>query len=137
MKMITAVLLIGLVLMPWVSCTQDTFVDLRGMVVPARVDLVVGFANQEVRVFVNDQLSYSAVLGSSEPLSGPIAQFETMIPRGSNWIVVEYRLSTSGGAFARRSAQVNVGDSERYYLGLILQGAVLKINIQDTPLYYL
>jgi hypothetical protein len=137
MKRIGVALLVGFTLIPWVSCTRDNFVDLRGMVVPARVDLVTGFARQEVRVYVTGNLSYSAVLGSSEPLAGPIAQFEGVIPRGKSSILVEYRQAGSEGEFTKRSAEINLGDSEHYYLGLFLQGATLTINVQDTPFYYL
>jgi len=137
MRRIAAVLLLLPILVAGISCTQDTFVDLRGSSVPATVDLVVGFENQEVRISVNDQLCYTAVLGSTAPLSGPVAQFQTVVSRGMNSIVVESRQASSGAKFTRRMANVTVGDSDTYYLGLILQGSALSINIQNTPFYYL
>jgi hypothetical protein len=137
MRKIALVLLMTFVLVLGISCTRDTFVDLRDGVVPATVDLVVGFANQEVRIYCNDQLCYTAVLGSSTPLNGPIAQFETVILRGSTSIAVEWRQASSSAEFRKRAANVTVGDSGRYYLGLVLQSEGLSINIQDTPFYYL
>jgi hypothetical protein len=137
MRRVAAVFLFFPVLVAGLSCTQDTFVDLRGPVVPARVDLVAGFANQEIRIYINDQVCYTAAFNSSEPLNWPVAQFQTVVSRGTNTIAVECRPSSSGSEFTRRVADVTVGDSDRYYLGLILQSSTLSINIQSTPFYYL
>ena len=137
MRSVAAFVLLFPILVAGISCIQDTFVDLRGSDVPATVDLVAGFANQEIRVYVNDQLCYSAAFSSTIPFTGPVAQFQVVVSRGTNTIAVESRLSSSGSEFTRRVANVTVGDSDRYYLGLILQSSTLSINIQNTPFYYL
>jgi hypothetical protein len=132
-----ALLVFGVCLVPWLSCTQETFVDMREAGVPAKVDLVIGFEAREVRVYFNGQLSYSAILGTNAPLSGPIAEFQTTLSRGTNLVVVESWLQFSAETYSKRTANVTLGDSEKYFLGLILQNDGLNVNVQDTPFLYL
>ena len=137
MRSIVASLFLLPILLAGTSCTQDNFVELRGSTVTATVDLVVGFTDQEVRIYINGQMCYTAVLGSSAPLSGPVAQFQAEVSRGANSIVVETRQALSGAAFTRRLANITIGESDKYYLGLILHDSALSINIQSTPFIYI
>jgi hypothetical protein len=137
MKSIAKVFLFVSLLVVGISCTQDTIVDPRLTVVPATLDLAVGFNNQDVRIYVNDKICYAGVLGSVGVLSGPIAQCQGSVAYGSNTIVVETRPASTRSEYTRQSATVTVGGASQYYLSLILNGGALMINIQDTPFYYL
>jgi hypothetical protein len=140
MRRTVALLLFGVVLVQWMSCTQDNFVDYREEVVPATIDLVTGFQGWEVRLYFNDQLRYIASFsadGAPLPLSGPCARFNTTLPRGPNQVVIEYRPRLSTGTYTKRTAFITVGYAEKYFLGLILQSDSFNINVQDTPFLYL
>jgi hypothetical protein len=132
-----AYLAVGIVVLQWISCTRDTFVDLRETAVPAKVDLVSGFQNRSVKIYFNDQLCYSATLGTNVPLSGPIADFTTTLYRGPNRLVVECWLQSPTNTYSKHTASVTVGDSHEYFLGLILQNDALTINVQDTQFLYI
>lgn len=68
-----------LVLLVLTSCKEETLISASENIVPIGVDLQSGFDDRELKVYLNQQLSFDADLSPRVPLAGPLAGFSTYL----------------------------------------------------------
>ena len=99
--------------------------------VQTQIDLQSGFGGQMISIEVNGIESFQAILSKNEPHAGPLASFCTYLPRGKNRIVVHWRSQNLQLPAHEDSIFIDLGEAEKYYVGLEASGDTLIVRVQD------
>ena len=120
------------------GCAEEKIVSPSNELVMVQVDLQYGVEGHFVYLKFNNIEYFRAELSESVPLSGPLAIFVTYLPRGSNnlyafWRSNGYQIGPSN----QDSVYINLGDAEKYFLGVGISNDTLNVQVQDSAFPYL
>ncbi len=139
MKLITILIIITSIFI-CESCKEETIsnpVNYNDIIlVKAQVDLQSGFAGKVVTIRFNKESVYHSILSDIVSLAGPEATFITYIPKGENNLFVYTQNPNLPSEYFIDSAIVNIGDKEKYFLGLQIADS-LKCIVQDSSFLYM
>lgn len=134
------IILVLVMLFVMEGCKEDNItnplVDEREKLVMTRIDLQSGFANNIVFIEINNDFVFNATLSPFSPLSGPEATFATYLPIGTNNLIVAKRDVETFTIFKIDSASFNIGNKEKYFIGLQFFDSLICI-VQDSTFWYL
>ncbi len=125
-----------------IACTKEGIVNpasenAESELVSVQVDLQLGFAGKSVTATINGEDHFSALLSELSPLAGPEAAILAYFPRGKNTLHIYGRKLNNGQFSYDDSVEVNFGDAQKYFLGIVLSSDTLVVRVQDTPFLYL
>jgi len=116
------------------KCTDNSNLDPIDELALCQIDFQSGFEGHYVDLRINEKIYFIGRLSEEVPFSGPIARLTTYIPRGNNELAMRW-LNTV--RFVYDSCEINIGDSEQYFIGINLIENVIDVQIQDTEFIYL
>lgn len=122
------------------SCKEESITnpvnDNDAILVKAQVDLQVGFAGKSVIITFNKESVYHSILSNVVSLAGPEATFITYIPKGANNLFVYTQNPNLPSEYFIDSTIINIGNKEKYFLGLQISDS-LKCIVQDSSFLYM
>ena len=125
------------------GCAEDKIADPAEKIADSTNDLVLvqvdlqnGFAGKLVYVKFNEMLYFQAMLYNGALLAGPEAMFLTHLQRGLNNLSINGRIINNGESY-RDDIDVNLGNAEKYYLGVSIYSDTLIVVVQDSPFGYM
>jgi len=103
-----------------------------------QIDLQQGFAGKYVRVELNDEVQFRAWFSNIVSLAGPEATFTSYTSEKKNRITVFWRCANPNDCGnVQDSEEINLGNLEKYYIGIAVSGDSIILVVQDTPFLYL
>ena len=119
------------------GCTEEKIVSPEAELVKTRVDLQQGFEGKWVQVQFNGEHCFQAGISTMVSLSGPLAHFTTYLTRGTNRLSVTCRPLDFQGETFTDSSDVEIGDSEEYFIGIRVWNDTLHVQVQDSTFLYI
>lgn len=120
------------------SCTDEisTAPSLNELT-EVKFDLQGGFQDGEVSIKIDDKHYFTAPFRGVQPTAGPQATFTTYISRGKHQIIVRRLIDFRISNLKTDSASIDIGSSEKYWVGLVVWEDSLYVQVQDSAFYYL
>jgi len=132
-KLPAAVLLLGLFV---AGCGSIIDADSQENLVATEIHFQQGFEGHWVSVELNGDVHFQARLNSAASLAGPLAVFRLDIPPGAHHLLIRM-VPTNGNRRARISRiDVQLDQTEFYYLGLTASKNSINIAVQESPFLY-
>jgi len=101
------------------------------------IDLQDGFAGKAVRIRLNGQERFQALLSEAEPFAGPQASFTTRVSLAQIRLAASWVCMDAAACAARSdSADLNLGGLDTYYIGLAVIDDSLEVRVLDRPFLY-
>ena len=127
------------------GCTEDKIADPAKKIanstddlVLVQVDLQFGFSGKYIAAKFNDVLIFEEMLDESVSLAGPEASFSTHIPRGSNNLYIRGSdIEPLSQSSFSDNIDINLGNAEKYYLGVSLSSDTLIVVVQESIFLYM
>ena len=123
-----------------VNPTAENTPKLTEELVPVQVDLFLWksnsgdiFTGYHVLIKFNNIEYYKDVMSNSAPLAGPMASFTVNLSRGSNNLYFSYEYN---GQLYQKSIDFNLGDAEKYYIGIDAYNDRITIKVQENIFLY-
>jgi len=139
MRLVTILLIITLIFF-CESCKEESISNPVNnndiILVKTQVDLQSGFAGKVVNIRFNKESVYNSILSDIVSFAGPEATFITYIPKGENNLFVYTQNPNLPSEYFLDSVIVNIGDKEKYFLGLQIADS-LKCIVQDSSFLYM
>jgi hypothetical protein len=116
------------------SCTEEsTTYPIEDLVI-TKIDLQTGFEGHHVIIEFNNEVHFNAILSEAVPFSGPLATFSTYLPRENNHLYIAWTLNYP---FLTDSIDIFLGSSDKYFIGIRLNGEEIEYEIQESEFLYL
>lgn len=103
--------------------------------VKVRIDMIYGFFGKIVRLNINDNENFYAILSSAVSLAGPEASFSTHLVRGENKLIVSLGDPGNIHNFVRDTTTFFLGSKNKYFIGLRFTDNI-EVTIQDSAFVY-
>jgi len=116
------------------KCTGNSNLEPVDELVLCQIDFQSGFEGHYVDLRINEKIYFIGWLSEEVLFSGPIARFTTYLPRGNNELAMRWMNTVR---FVYDSCEINIGDSEQYFIGISLNENVIDVQVQDTEFIYL
>lgn len=114
-----------------INSSQSNNCDL----VKVRIDMIYGFFGKIVRLNINNNENFYAILSSAVSLAGPEASFSTYLVRGENKLIVSLGDPGNIHNFVRDSTTFFLGSKDKYFIGLGFIDKI-EVTIQDSAFVY-
>jgi len=103
-----------------------------------QIDLQQGFAGKFVRVELNGEEQFRGTISDLVPFAGPEASFTSTTFQKRNLITVYWRCPNSSDCGnLQHTQEISLGNSEKYYVGMVVSGNSIILQVLDTPFFYL
>ena len=102
-----------------------------------QIDFQTGTEENRICLKFNDGTYFDAMLSNLLPLTGPVAEFTTCLPVGENklYILGQY-LGVATILTNEDSTIINLGNTEKHYIGIELSDNDFSFTIQESPFQY-
>lgn len=101
------------------------------------IDLLSGFEGQTVYLRIDSLKYYNALLSEYVPVAGPLSSFKTFLEEGNHKLfLIRNRLDGTNSTKVD-STEIEIGNFEKYFIGLSVYNDSLYVLIQDIQFKYL
>jgi len=120
------------------GCNEESQIADNTGLVATQAHLQYGFEGRSIAIEFNGTKCFDARLSDSVPLSGPLAIFETRLPRGTNKLKASWKLVSDPLASSHQdSTSFVLGNEDKYFLGIGLVNDSLRVTISNSGFLYI
>jgi hypothetical protein len=103
----------------------------------AQFDIQQECNGKYILIQLNEKNILESFLSDHVPLEGPLASFNIDIEKGLNRISVKWHSLNSSYIIYEDSADIFIGEFEKYYIGIDTPQDSLVITVQSQPFLYI
>lgn len=120
------------------GCNEESQIADNTGSVTTQAPLQYGFEGRSVAIEFNGTKCFEAPLSDGVPLSGPLAIFETRLPRGTNKLKASWKLVSDPLSGSHQDSTTFVlGNEDKYFLGIGLVNDSLRVTVSNSGFDYI